>query len=102
MDLVAFVIFCNCLISIVIFAIMLWTIRFRRQVIGLTSFCDRCFDEWNRLYSDALGSGTSIVASRTQIQQLSQMYQQQLVTLDRVRALQSMLGVVRFLLFKRQ
>jgi hypothetical protein len=102
MDLVIVVICCNCSIAMVVFAITLWTIRLRRQVIGLTSFCDRCFDEWNRLYGDALGSGTSIAVSRMQIQQLSQIYQQQLVTLDRVRALQSVWGLGRFLLFKRR
>jgi hypothetical protein len=101
MDLVIAVICCNCAMAIVILVITLWTIRFRRQLIGLTNFCDRCLNEWNRLSSNT-PVWTKIAASRSQFQQISQIYQQQIVALDRVRALQSMFGIARFLLFKRR
>jgi hypothetical protein len=95
MDLVIAVTVCNCAIAIVILAITVWTIRIRRQLIGLTNFCDRCLDTWNLFSNNNPASSSRIATSRSQFEQLKQIYQQQLVTLDRIRALRSTVKVAR-------
>jgi hypothetical protein len=99
MDLVIAVVLCNFMIAIIILVTTIWTMRFRRQVIALTN----CFDRWDRdcnlFLSDA---PASITASRTQIDYLRQIYQQQLLTLDRIRALGLFWGVARSILIKRR
>jgi anti-sigma-K factor RskA len=95
MDLVTAVICCNCAIASVIFAVAFWTVRFRRQMIGLTNFCDRCLDNWTLISNSAPKSLGKISASRNQLRQISQIYQQQLITIDRVRNLQVAIKVMR-------
>jgi hypothetical protein len=99
MDLVIAVICCNCGISIVVLAIALWTIRLRRQVVSLMNFCDRLINDCHLLLQAAPGS---LASSRVQVLNLQQIYQRQLVMIDRVRTLQSMIGFARLLLFKRR
>jgi hypothetical protein len=98
MDLVTAVICCNCAIASVIFAAAFWTMRFRRQLIGLTNFCDRCLENWTLISGSASKSLGKISASRNQLKQISQIYQQQLITIDRVRNLQSAIKVMRSVL----
>jgi hypothetical protein len=95
MDLVTAVICCNCAIASVIFAIAFWAMRFRRQMIGLTNFCNQCLDNWILISSSAPKSLGKIAASRNQLKQISQIYQQQLITIDRVRNLQAVIKVIR-------
>jgi hypothetical protein len=95
MDLVIAVTFCNCAIAIVLFAIAVWTIRIRRQIIGLTNFCDRVLDTWNLFSNNTPGSAARIATSRKQFEQLQQVYQRQLVTLDRIRALRATFKIAR-------
>jgi hypothetical protein len=98
MDLAIAVTFCNCTISIVILAATLWTIRVRRQIVGLTKFCDRCLDSWNLLSHSTPVSLDRIAVGRRQFEQLIQIYQQQLVTLDRIRTLRTTFKVAKSLL----
>jgi hypothetical protein len=107
MDLVIAVSLCNCAIAIIVFAIFIWTIRFRRQLIRLTQCFDRWTIDWTLLSSDNPASltqplGTSIAASRAQIDYLRQIYQRQLLTVDRIRTLGLFIGVVRSLFIYRR
>ncbi len=95
MDLVLTVTVCNCAMAIVIFAIALWTLRIRRQLIGLTNFCDRCLDTWNLFSNNTPASAARIATTRRQFEQLKQIYQQQLITLDRIRALRGTLKIAK-------
>jgi hypothetical protein len=95
MDLVIAVTFCNCAIAIVALAFTLWTLRMRRQLIGLTNFCDRCLDTWNLFSSNASSSSARIAASRSQFDQLRQIYRQQLATLDRILTLRATFKLVK-------
>jgi hypothetical protein len=95
MDLVIAVTVCNCAVAIVVFAIAIWTIRIRRQLIGLTNFCDRCLDTWNLFSHNNLVSSNRIATSRSQFEQLKHIYQRQLVTLDRIRALRATFKIAR-------
>jgi hypothetical protein len=95
MDLVIAVTLGNCAIAIVIFAIAVWTIRLRRQLIGLANFCDRCLDTWNLFSNNNPASSSRIANSRSQFEQLKQIYQRQLVTLDRIRAVQATFKIAR-------
>jgi hypothetical protein len=98
MDLVTAVICCNCAIAGVMFAIAFWAIRFRSKMIGLTNFCDQCLDNWTLISSTAPKSLSKIATSRSQIEQLKQLYQRQLTTIDRVRNLRAAIKVVRSVL----
>ena len=95
MDLVIAVTFCNCVIAVVIFAITVWTIRIRRQLIGLTNFCDRCLDTWNLFSNHTPATSSRIATSLSQFQQLKQIYQQQLRTLDQIRSLRATFKITR-------
>jgi hypothetical protein len=95
MDLVIAVTFCNCVMAIVIFAIALWTSRIRRQLIGLTNFCDRCLDTWNLFSNNPPASAARIATSRRQFEQLKQTYQRQLATIDRIRSLQATFKIAK-------
>jgi hypothetical protein len=99
MDLVIAVVLGNLTISIVILVITIWTIRFRKQVVALTD----CFERWdNDCHLLMRNAPSSLAASRVQIDYLRQIYQQQLVTLDRIRALGLFWGVARSLVLKRR
>ena len=100
MDLVIAVTFCNCAMAIIIFAITVWTTRIRRQLIGLTTFCDRCLDSWNLLSNNTSASAIRLATSRSQFEQLQQIYQRQLVTLDRIRTLRATFKIAKSV-FKR-
>ena len=107
MDLVIAVSLCNCAIAIILFAIAIWTIRFRRQLVRLTQCFDRWMSDFNLLSIDTPGSltqplGASIAASRSQIYYLRQIYQQQLLTVDRIRTLGLFVGVLRSLFVYRR
>ncbi len=95
MDLVLAVTFCNCVMAIAIFTIAVWTIRIRRQLIGLTHFCDRCLDTWNLFSSNTPASTARIATSRSQFEHLKQIYQQQLITLDRIRTVRSTFKIAK-------
>ena len=95
MDLVIVVTFCNCAMAIMIFAITIWTITIRRQLIGLATFCDRCLDTWNLLSNSTSTSAIRLATSRSQFEQLQQLYQRQLVTLDRIRTLRATFKIAR-------
>ena len=97
MDLVTVVTICNCAISVVIIAIAIWTMRCRRQIIGLTDFFDRCLSQWQQLAIDS-----AAITAANRIWHLRQIYQQQLGTLDRLQLLKSMFGLARFVILKRQ
>jgi hypothetical protein len=99
LDLVIAVVCCNCTISIVVLVITLWTIRFRRQVVAIAECCDRWEDDCTVISNHA---PDALAASRVQIQYLRQIYRQQLLTLDRLRALGLFWGVARSLLLKRR
>ncbi len=99
MDLVITVVFCNCAIAIVILAVTIWIIRVRIQVVAVTKWCDRWVGDCNLLLSNA---PASIAVSRSQIDFLRQIYQQQLLTIDRLRALGLFWGIARYLLTKRR
>jgi hypothetical protein len=99
MDSVTTIICCNCAIAIVVTAITLGIVSLRQQVVALTEWCDRWERECDLFLSDA---PRSIATSRIQILQLSQIYQQQLLTLDRLQSLRSSLGIARVLLVNRR
>jgi hypothetical protein len=99
MDLIIVIVCCNCVIAIVVMAIALWTIRFRRQVVAIAECCDLWEGDCTRLLSQ---SPASLVTSRTQILDLRQIYQQQLSTLDRLQALMSLFWFARSLLNRRR
>jgi hypothetical protein len=95
MDLAIAVICGNCVLAIVILAIALWVMQFRRQVIALTQWCER----WERDCQLGLDNApASIATSRLQIAQLYQLYRQQLQTVDRIQSFRSFLGLLRVLL----
>jgi hypothetical protein len=98
MDLVTAVILCNCAISIGCFVATILMIRFRRQVVALKDCCDRWTLDCDRLSN----APASICSNAAQIDHLRQIYQQQLVTLDKLRAVGWLLGMSRSLLFKRR
>ena len=98
MDLVIAVIFFNLTIAIMVLLIAIWTIRLRRQIVALTNWCDRWASECHLLSTEA---PVSIAASRVQIDRLRYLYQQQLLTVDRIRSLGLFIGIARSLLMKR-
>ena len=100
MDLVIVVTSCNCAMAMMILAITMWTIRIRRQLIGLTTFCDRCLDTWNLLSNNTSASAVRLATSRNQFEQLQQLYQRQLFTLDRIRTLRATFKIAKSV-FKR-
>jgi hypothetical protein len=98
MDLVVAVILCNCAMSIACLAIAYWLLGFRRQVVALGNWCERSASD-----CDCLGDiPESIATSRVQIDRLQQLYQQQLATLDRLRAIALFIGIVRSIAFGRR
>jgi hypothetical protein len=99
MDLVIAVVFCNCTIAIVLLVITIWTIGFRRQITAWRKCFDRWNDDCNLLLRDA---PQSLAVSKAQIHYLRQIYRQQLVTLDRLRALGLFWGIFRSLFLNRR
>lgn len=99
MDLVIAVSCCNCAIAIVILVITVWIVRLRKQIVGLGTWCDRWESDSHLLLSDA---PKSIAASRIQILRLRQIYQRQLLTLDRIQSLRSYVGIARSLIVSRR
>ncbi len=99
MDLVIVVSCCNCALAIVVLVITGWIVRLRKQIIGLGTWCDRWESDCNLLLSDA---PRSIAASRIQMLRLRQIYQQQLLTLDRIQSLRSVVGIARYLIVSRR
>jgi hypothetical protein len=108
MDLVTAVIFCNCTIALFVFIATLWTVQFRKQIGALADW----FDRWDRECSELLSTlGNSshstpplvgIAQSRAQILQLRQLYRQQLLIIDRLQSLLSIVGVTRAVLRRRR
>jgi hypothetical protein len=98
MNLFATVVFCNCAIAIVIFVVTLWTIQFRKQMVALTSWCDRKTSECEQLNATLESSlGANIAASSENIRALRQLYEQQLRTLDLIGSIGSMISFARYL-----
>jgi hypothetical protein len=98
MDLVVFVILCNCTISIGCLAIAYWLLGFRRQVVALGNWCDRQASDCDCLADIP----ESIATSRAQLVRFQQLYQQQLATLDRLRAIALFIGIARSIAFGRR
>ena len=98
MDPVIAVTLCNCTLAIGLFTIAYWTLRLRRQLVGLTDFCDRSLTTWNLWSSRIPAAADRIGASRSQLAALSQIYQQQLVTIDRLRTLRRTFRLARSVL----
>jgi hypothetical protein len=98
MDLVIAVILCNCTISIACLAIAYWLWGFRRQAIALGQWCDRRSSDCDRLAAVP----ASIAHNRAQLDRLQQLYQQQLATLDRLRAIGLFIGIARSIAFGRR
>lgn len=98
MDLVTAVILCNCAMSIGCLAIAYWLLGFRRQVVALGNWCDRQASDCDCL----VDIPESIATSRAQLVRLQQLYQQQLATLDRLRAIGLFIGIVRSIAFRRR
>ena len=90
MNLVIAVSLGNCAIAIVLLTIAIWTMRLRRQIVGLTSFFDRWLGECQVLSIEA---PRSIAAIRTQIFQLRQIYSQQAIIIGRLQTLRSVAGL---------
>ncbi len=99
MDLAIAVGLCNCTLAIGCLAIALWVRRFHRQVVALKNCCDRWTIDCDRLLSTA---PESLVASTAQIHNLRHIYQQQLVTIERMRAIGLLLRIVGIPLLKRR
>ena len=99
MDLVIAVSCCNCAIAIVVLAITVWIVRLRKQIIGLGTWCDRWESDSHLLLSDA---PRSLAVSRIQMLRLRQIYQQQLLTLDRIQSIRSFIGIARYLIVSRR
>jgi hypothetical protein len=99
MDLVVAVVCCNCAISIVVIFITLWAIRLRRQVVGIAECCDRWESECYQILSNA---PTALEIERVRIENLRQLYQQQLLTLDRLRSFGLFWGIARSLFLNRR
>jgi hypothetical protein len=108
MDSVTTVIFCNCTIALCVFVATIWTIQFRKQVVALADWFDRWDGECSELLSIERSSSQStpplvgIAQSRAQIRQLRQLYRQQLLILDRLQSLFSIVGVTRAVLRRRR
>ncbi len=98
MDLVIAVGLCNCAIAFCCLAIAFWAMRFRKQVVALKNCCDR----WTLDCDLFLHAPRSIDESRRQIQALRQLYQQQLVAIDRLRSIGLLLGIARTITLKRR
>jgi hypothetical protein len=98
MDLTIAVILCNCLMSIGCLTIAYWLVGFRRQVVILGKWCDRWASDCDCL-ADIPGS---IATSRVQLDRLHQLYEQQLATIDRLRAIALFIGIARSIAFRRR
>jgi hypothetical protein len=99
MDLVVAVVFCNCVMAIVAIGITIWTIRIRRQLISIAESCNRWENECQQILSHA---PAALAIDRGQIARLRQLYQQQLLTLDRLRSLGLLWGISRSLFINRR
>jgi len=99
MDLVIAVSCCNCAIAIVVLIITVWIVRLRKHIIELGTWCDRWESNCHLLLSDA---PRSLAASRIEMLRLRQIYQQQLLTLDRIQSLRSFVGIARSLIVSRR
>lgn len=99
MDLVFIVVWCNCTIAIGCLIMTVFLIRFRRQLVVLTEWCDRWTIDCGRLLAD---TPDSLAASRTQIHQLRQFYRQQSVTVDRLQTIGLSIGIIRSFLKGRR
>ncbi|MCY7336076.1 MAG: hypothetical protein LH613_07670 [Chamaesiphon sp.] len=98
MDLVIAVSYCNCAIAIVVLIITVWIVRLRKQIIELGTWCDR----WESDCDLLLSAPRSLAASRIEMLRLRQIYQQQLLTLDRIQSLRSFVGIARSLIVSRR
>ena len=98
MDPVIAVTLANCTLAISLLTIAYWTLRLRRQLVGLTDFCDRSLMAWNLWSSRIPAAADRIGTSRSQLAALSQIYQQQLVTIDRLRTLRRTFQLARSVL----
>ena len=103
MNLFATVVFCNCAIAIVIFVVTLWTIQFRKQMVALTSWCDRQTSACEQIDASLESSlGANIAASSENIRALRQLYEQQLRILDLIGSIGSIVSFARYLSRSRQ
>ena len=98
MDPVIAVTLANCTLAISLLTIAYWTLRLRRQLVGLTDFCDRSLTAWNLWSSRIPAAADRIETSRSQLAALSQIYRQQLVTIDRLRTLRRTFQLARSVL----
>jgi hypothetical protein len=98
MDLVIAIVLCNCTLSIGCLATAYWILGWRRQLVALGNW----FDRWSSDCDWLSDVPASIATSRAQLDRLKQLYQQQLVTLDRLRAIGLFVGIARSIAFGRR
>jgi hypothetical protein len=99
MNLITLVIFCNCTIAIGCFILTLWTIRLRQQLAAIALSCDRWTNDC--IYLSTITPGV-IRGSREQLRHLRQIYQQQVVRLDRIQAMGLFIQITRYLVLRRR
>ena len=106
MDLVTTVAFCNCTIALLVVIVTTWIVQLRKQVVALADWCDRWHGECEKLLqiepSTVPPLAASIAERHAQIRRLRQLYQQQVLTFDRLQALISIIGVARSVLRRRR
>jgi hypothetical protein len=109
MDLVTTVVFCNCTIALLVLVATIWTVQFRKQVVALADWFDRWDGKCGELLSIDRSSApltpplaVSVAQSRSQIRDLRQLYRQQLLTIERLQFLLSIVGVTRAILRRRR
>jgi|GEM_PF-2247354 len=106
MNLVTTVAFCNCTIALLVVIVTTWIVGLRKQAVAVADWCDRWHGECDKLLpvesSTALPLATDIAERRAQIRHLRQLYQQQLLTFDRLQSLISIIGVARSVLRRRR
>jgi hypothetical protein len=98
MDLVTTAIVCNCAISIGCLVATISIVRFRRQVVALRDCCDRWTIDCD-LLTDA---PMSFYTNASRINSFRHIYQQQSVTLEKLRAFGLLVGMSRSILLKRR
>jgi hypothetical protein len=99
-DLVTTVVYGNCAIAIAMFVVTIQMLKLRAQLVAIANWCDRQEREWDLLR--AIDCLESIETGGGKIRSARQLYQRQLSTLDRLRSIRSVLGVVRTAIIKRR
>jgi hypothetical protein len=95
------------MIAMVAVVATIWTIQLRKQVVALTDWFDRWEGECDQLLSIDPSQSLkqplemSIANSRANILYLRQLYRQQLLTLDRIQSLRSLVSIATAIIKRR-